>query len=65
MIKEKKFFDEALQFMEENYDTDWESLGKKLPEICSRYSSPLWGNLILASLEHLEAKAKYEASRER
>ncbi len=63
MIKEKKFFDEALEFMGENYNTDWDKLGERLPQVCSKYSSPLWGKLILSVVEHLEAKAKYEARR--
>lgn len=55
-------FEEAYKLLETNYDnTDFDRLAAEIPTLCRKYKgSGLWQNLVLAVLEHLEAKAKYE-----
>ena len=62
MRKEREMFAEALNFLERHYEqTDFNQLALELPQQCRRYKgSGLWQNLILAVVDHLEAKAKYE-----
>lgn len=63
MEKEKEMFREALEWLEVNYNnTDFDKLVAEIPTLCKKYKgSGLWQNLVLAVLDHLEAKAKYEA----
>ncbi len=58
-------FREALEWLEKNYDdTDFEKLAKELLYMSSKYKgSGLWQNLVYAVLDHLEAKVKYERSK--
>ena len=64
MRKEQKMFSVALEFLERHYnDKDLELVAKELPTICSKFSSRLYQNLIIAVVEHLEAKLKYEQGR--
>ena len=62
MRKEREMFDDAFKWLEQNYDnTDFDKLASEIPTLCKKYKgSGLWQNLILAVLDHLEAKAKYE-----
>ena len=66
MLKERQMFDDAYKWLEENYDnTDFDKLAQELPIICNRYKgSGLWQSLVYAVLDHLEAKAKYERSKQ-
>ncbi|ADZ82680.1 hypothetical protein [Cellulosilyticum lentocellum] len=66
MLKERQMFDDAYKWLEENYDnTDFDKLSQELPNICNRYKgSGLWQSLVYAVLDHLEAKAKYERSKQ-
>lgn len=59
-------FEEAYKLLEINYDsTDFDRLSAEIPTLCKKYKgSGLWQNLVLAVLEHLEAKAKYERKME-
>lgn len=64
MRKEQKMFSVALEFLERHYnDKNLESVAQELPTICSKFSSRLYQNLIIAVVEHLEAKLKYEQGR--
>lgn len=58
--------EEAYQILEKYYDTtdeNWKSLSAELPTIMTRYKTPFWGNLVLAIVEHLNNKWKYEKNR--
>ena len=64
MKREQKMFNVAFDFLERHYnDKDLELVGQELPTICSKFSSRLYQNLIIAVVEHLEAKLKYEQER--
>lgn len=65
MRKEREMFREILEWLEKNYDdTNFDKLAEELPCMCSKYKgSGLWQNLVYAVLDHLEAKAKYERSK--
>lgn len=64
MRKEQKMFSVAFEFLERHYnDKNLESVAQELPTICSKFSSRLYQNLIIAVVEHLEAKLKYEQGR--
>lgn len=64
MIKEKKFFDEAFEYLQKNYNnTNWEQMGEEFPSVCAKYSSKLWGELLALCVEHLERKYNYELER--
>ena len=65
MLKEKKMFDEAYEFLEAHYnDKDMDLVAKELPEVCSRYTTPLWGELICDVVSHLERKMKWTKQQE-
>lgn len=61
-MREKEIFEEAYKLLEKHYeDKDFEQLTKEFLEINDKFrGSGLWQNLVLAVLDHLEAKAKYE-----
>lgn len=64
MKKEQKMFSVAFDFLERHYnDKNLESVAQELPTICSKFSSGLYQNLIIAVVEHLEKKLKYEQGR--
>ena len=65
MRKEKEMFDVAFKFLELHYnDKDLELVAQELPIMCSKFKgSGLYQNLIIAVVEHLEAKLKYEQGR--
>lgn len=64
-MREKEIFEEAYNLLEKHYnDKDFEQLTKEFIEINNKFrGSGLWQNLVLAVLDHLEAKAKYERRR--
>lgn len=64
-MKEKQMFEEAYNLLEKHYnDKDFEQLTKEFVDINNKFrGSGLWKNLVLAVLDHLEAKAKYERSK--
>lgn len=61
-MREKEIFEEAYNLLEKHYeDKDFEQLTQEFIEINDKFrGSGLWQNLVLAVLDHLEAKAKYE-----
>lgn len=61
-MREKEIFEEAYNLLEKHYeDKDFEQLTEEFLEINNKFrGSGLWQNLVLAVLDHLEAKAKYE-----
>lgn len=61
-MREKEIFEEAYNLLEKHYeDKDFEQLTNEFIEINDKFrGSGLWQNLVLAVLDHLEAKAKYE-----
>lgn len=64
MRKEQKMFDVAFDFLERHYnDKNLELVAQELPIICAKFSSGLYQNLIIAVVEHLEKKLKYEQGR--
>lgn len=65
MRKEKEIFDAAFKFLELHYnDKDLELVAQELPTICSKFKgSGLYQNLIIAVVEHMEKKLKYEQGR--
>lgn len=65
MRKEQEIFNVAFDFLERHYnDKDLELVAQELPTICSRFKgSGLYQNLIIAVVEHLEKKLKYEQGR--
>ena len=65
MRKEKEMFDVAFKFLEIHYnDKDLELVAQELPIMCSKFKgSGLYQNLIIAVVEHLEKKLKYEQGR--
>ncbi len=56
---EDKIFKEALNFLKENYDTDWKQLSEQLPTVINKYKTELWSDLIIVIIDHLERKEKY------
>lgn len=65
MGKEKEMFDVVFNFLERHYnDKDLELVAQELPAMCSKFrGSGLYQNLIIAIVEHLEAKLRYEQGR--
>ena len=65
MRKEQEMFNVAFDFLQRHYnDKDLELVAQELPIICSKFKgSGLYQNLIIAVVEHLEAKLKYEQGR--
>lgn len=65
MRKEKEMFSVAFDFLSRHYnDKDLELVAQELPIICTKFrGSGLYQNLIIAVVEHLEAKLLYEQGR--